>query len=166
MTERPNQDAQFLQLSSFDMASVAGQQYRIIVAPPPGPIPEQGYPVIYVLDGNAWAPMVAEIIRTNLDYGLLRQVVPAVVVGIGYPTEQPFDMASRYRDLTTPTNKSPRYFASYYGEGGGLDAMFNFIQDAVQPAIEARFPIDVKRKTLVGHSLGGHFVLRALMDHA
>lgn len=43
--------------------------------------------------------------------------------------------------------------------------MIRFVQERVKPHIEKRFPIDRTRQTLAGHSLGGLFTLRTLMDH-
>jgi predicted alpha/beta superfamily hydrolase len=158
-------DEPFLKLASHDLASAEGLSYRIIVAPPAGPAPAAGYPVIYVMDGNAWAPMVSEVIRTNLDFGGRSKVEPAVVVGIGYPIEGAFDMKRRPHDLTTltdlprpTTNVVPR-------NSGGYEAMISFVQERVKPDIEKRFPIDRTRQTLAGHSLGGLFTLRTLMNH-
>lgn len=147
---------------SHDLKSAEGLIYRIIVAPPAGPAPAAGYPVIYVMDGNAWAPMVSEIIRTNLDFGLRSKVEPAVVVGIGYPVEGAFDLSRRDWDLTTP---SPVPSDAGNSKIGGYDAMIRFVQEQVKPDIEKRFPIDRNRQALAGHSLGGLFTLRTFMNH-
>lgn len=39
--------------SRFDVASKAGQPYRIFVYVPDAPAPAAGYPVMYALDGNS-----------------------------------------------------------------------------------------------------------------
>jgi predicted alpha/beta superfamily hydrolase len=155
-------DSAFLSLSSHDLTSTEGLTYRIIVAPPSGPKPAAGYPVIYVMDGNAWTPMAAEVIRTNLDFGQTSKVEPAVVVGVGYPIDGVFDMKRRDWDLTTPTSVPAETEGS---DVGGYEAMIRFLQERVKPDIEKRFPIDRKRQTLAGHSLGGLFTLRTLMNH-
>jgi predicted alpha/beta superfamily hydrolase len=153
-------DAPFLSLTSHDLKSAAGLTYRIVVAPPIGPAPAGGYPVIYVMDGNAWAPLVSEIIRFNGENGVRSHVQPAVVVGIGYPIDAPFDMERRFDDLTTPTQMA----VPMGGKSGGYDAMADFVEQVVKPDIEKRFPIDRSRQTLVGHSLGGLFTLRTLLN--
>jgi len=158
-------DAPFLKLTSHDLTSVEGLVYRIIVGPPEGPAPAAGYPVIYVMDGNAWAPMVSEVIRTNLDFGMRSKVEPAVVVGIGYPIDGAFDMKRRPHDLTTKSNLPRPVSKVIPKDSGGYEAMVTFIQERVKPDIEKRFRIDRKRQVLAGHSLGGLFTLRTLMDH-
>lgn len=155
-------DAPLLKLTTHDLRSADGLTYRIIVAPPPGPSPKAGYPVIYVLDGNAWAPMVSEVIRTNVDFGFRSKVEPALVVGVGYPIDGPYDMVRRDWDLTTPTSVPADTGGS---KVGGYEAMARFIEQRVKPDIEKRFPIDRKRQTLAGHSLGGLFALRTLINH-
>jgi predicted alpha/beta superfamily hydrolase len=155
----------FLPIAAHDLQSAEGLTYRIIVAPPAGPAPAAGYPVIYVVDGNAWAPMMSEVIRTNLDFGLRSKVEPAVVVGIGYPIDGGFDMKRRLHDLTTPSNL-PRPVTNVIPiEGGGYEKMIRFVQERVKPDIEKRFRIDRARQALAGHSLGGLFTLRTLMNH-
>lgn len=158
----PTADARIPSFSVQDLESVDGLTYRIIVAPPAGPPPEAGYPVIYVMDGNAWTPMISEIIRTNLEFGTQSRVEPAIVVGIGYPIDGTFDMVRRDLDLTTATTVPADTGGS---KVGGYEATIRFIEQRVKPIVEKRFPIDVKRQTLAGHSLGGLFALRTLIDH-
>jgi predicted alpha/beta superfamily hydrolase len=155
-------DKPFLPIAAHDIESAEGLSYRIIVSPPAGPAPAAGYPVIYVVDGNAWAPMASEIIRTNLDFGTQAKVEPAVVVGIGYPIDGAFDLTRRTTDLTTPSSVPSDV---KWGKVGGYEAMIRFIQDRVKPDIEKRFRIDRTRQALAGHSLGGLFTLRTLMNH-
>lgn len=155
-------DARLPTFSVHDLISEEGLTYRIIIAPPAGPPPKAGYPVIYVLDGNAWTPMASEVIRTNLAFGLQAKVEPSIVVGIGYPIDGAFDLARRDFDLTTPTGVAADTGGS---KVGGYEAMARFIEQRVKPDIERRFPIDRRRQTLAGHSLGGLFALRTLFDH-
>jgi predicted alpha/beta superfamily hydrolase len=147
---------------THDLTSAEGLTYRIIVVPPVRPAPEAGYPVIYIVDGNAWTIMASEVIRTNLDFGIQAKVEPAVVVGIGYPTDSVFDLKRRTTDLTTPSAVASD---TKWGKVGGYEAMIRFIQERVKPDIEKRFPIDRGRQTLAGHSLGGLFTLRTLINH-
>src|SRR5690349_13034898 len=132
----------FLPITSHDMTSAEGGAYRVIVAPPGGPAPAKGYPVIYVVDGNAWAPLASEVIRTNLDFGLRSKVEPAVVVGIGYPIHGTFDMERRLHDLTTRSDRPRPVTREIPKNSGGYEKMIRFIQERVKPDIEKRFPID------------------------
>lgn len=154
-----------VKLRQMTLTSAAGSPYRIVIATPAGPPPAKGYPVIYVMDGNAWPGLIAEIIRTNLEFGMQSSVEPAVVVGIGYPINDAFDMKRRTLDLTSLSIPG-----SYGADGAGGDptggdvATMDFIDTVVKPAIEARFPIDRTRQTLMGHSLGGLYTLRTMFN--
>lgn len=124
-------------------------QYRILVAVPEGPAPQSGWPVIYALDGGStFATMVAAV-RQQGGKTVNTGVVPAVVVGIAYPTADGADSERRGRDLT-PT---------------GAEDFFRFIETSVKAEIEGRLPIDRRRQALFGHSFGGLFVLRTLFNH-
>ena len=144
------------------LKSASGAPYRIVVATPAGPAPAAGYPVIYVVDGNAWTDLVSEIIRTNVDWGIQSRVEPAVVVGIGYPTATAVDLVRRGLDFTSPATPGHPDPDVLPGPNGGDITLMNFIDNTVKPVIEARFPIDRTRQTLLGHSLGGLFTLEAL----
>jgi predicted alpha/beta superfamily hydrolase len=146
------------------LKSAAGAPYRIVVAAPAAPAPAKGYPVIYVVDGNAWTGIIAEIIRTNIEFGLQSAVEPAVVVGIGYPINDAFDMKRRTLDLTSPV--PPERVTPEIGNDptGGDIALMDFIDSVVKPTVQARFPIDRNRQTMMGHSLGGLFTLRTMFN--
>ncbi len=150
-------------LEQHMLRSAARSYYRIVIARPSGPAPVKGYPVIYVMDGNAWTVIVSEIIRVNGAFGVISKVEPAVVVGIGYPTADAFDIKRRSYDLVPPTPvDSPDLKSGDVEKVGGDDAMRDFIDSIVKPFVERRFPIDKERQTLMGHSLGGLFALQTL----
>jgi predicted alpha/beta superfamily hydrolase len=145
------------------MRSKSGAEYRIVIARPTGPPPAAGYPVIYVLDGNAWTALISEVIRTNLDYGDLSKTEPAVVVGIGYPKNDAFDRVHRCYDLTSPASDDGSISTELGVPGvGGDELLRDCIDSVVKPDVESNFPIDEHRQTLMGHSFGGLFTLRTL----
>ena len=142
-----------------------GRAYRILVARPAGPPPPAGFPVLYVLDGNAAFTTVAEAVRVQSRRTAATGVAPAVVVGIGYPTGGPYDETRRIRDFTTPADPSklpPRPDGSPWPANGGADAFLRFLVEEVKPAIARDLPVDPTRDALFGHSLGGLFVLHTL----
>ncbi|PWC60306.1 hypothetical protein TSH58_28660 [Azospirillum sp. TSH58] len=149
-------------MDHFDLrADRTGLDYRVFLVRPAEPPPPDGYPVIVLLDGNATVPMMETVIGPNPSepYG------SAVIVGIGYPTAEPFDILRRYRDLTPPTPPEfipPSRDGSSVIETGGRDDFLAFLETQVIPAVEARLPIDRRRRTLFGHSLGGLFSLYVL----
>ncbi len=137
------------------MKSREGLDYRIVISQPGGPPPPGGFPVVYVVDGNAWSGIAAEIARLDeLEVG------PAVVVGIGYPTDALLDNARRAYDLTPP---GPAPAAAAGLKIGGADVFLRFIEEIVKPAVGTACKVDPDRQVLFGHSLGGLFVVHTLL---
>ncbi len=128
------------------VSSATGREHRVFIAWPDSPAPATGFPVIYVLDANAWFSTVVETNRVLAGRPEGTGVRPAIIVGLGYPIESPFDNARRTADYTAP----------------GADAFLGFIENEVKPAVARDYSIDPAQQTLLGHSLGGHFVLRVL----
>jgi uncharacterized protein len=152
--------------SQFDLASkISGRTYRIFVYKPLIPAPPSGYSVVFVTDGNGIFPLAAA--QTAI-MGLAGKA--AIVVGIGYPTDdymQP--MMLRYRDLT-PVTEDKTLFPTQpplaeADQGGGSELFYRFITEELRPAISASYPIDAQQQTLYGHSLGGLFVLGVMFKH-
>lgn len=144
--------------ASFDMEA-NGIAYRIFTAVPVETAPEGGYPVVYMTDGNRMLPIAARLMAQN-------PALKAVVVGIGYPIDDPEEIIRlRYFDLTPPTpdHLIPAHFN--VPKTGGREAFFDFIETQVKPEIEKRFSIDRGKQALFGHSLGGLFTLYALFNH-
>ncbi|MFX3636750.1 MAG: alpha/beta hydrolase [Candidatus Pristimantibacillus sp.] len=140
-----------------------GREYRIFVSSPASPPPEEGYPVLYALDGNASFASLTEAMRlfSRSPHG----IEPAVVVSIGYDSNEPIATNQRFYDYTEQADSSelpPRPDGTAWPETGGADLFLAFIEEELKPAIERRFIIDRKRQALFGHSLGGLFVLHVL----
>lgn len=148
----------------FDLQSADGRPYRIFLAEPKSPPPVSGYAVFYVLDANAMFMTAVDAVR--FQHGL----IPAIVVGIGYPTDETIDQDRRYYDFT-PLTPPERILHSATeppvkeGGTGGEEKFFRFIQETVKPEIARHFKVDEKRQVIFGHSLAGRFVLHVLFTH-
>lgn len=144
----------------WDMPADDGQIYRIFVSfPSSGDAPDRGYPVLYVLDGNAMFAAFAEARRMQ-EYGDLGK---SIVVGVGYPTDDAYDIR-RLDDLTAALVDPPpahlREFAKY--KSGGRKKFLDFLTGKLRREITARYKVDPDRQSLFGHSFGGLFGLYAL----
>jgi predicted alpha/beta superfamily hydrolase len=142
----------------YDLKSkITGITYRVMVATPFRADPDIAYPVFYVLDGNQYFGSAAEAM-TRLS--TLKDVQPAIVVGIGYPTEDPTEVTRlREFDLTPSGSRVAR--ANGKMSGGG-DAFLKAIEEEIKPFVAAHYKIDPTRQILYGHSLGGLMALREL----
>ncbi|SEG46850.1 alpha/beta hydrolase [Paenibacillus sp. UNC499MF] len=140
------------------------REYRIFIAVPEGEPPASGFPVVYVLDANSVFGTMVEAVRVQSRAPQRTGVIPAIVVGIGYPTDGPFHPARHY-DFTRDIRVDELPFKLRDGERpehGGAEAFMAFIEEELKPAIEETYCIDRRRQTIFGHSLGGLFVLHLL----
>jgi predicted alpha/beta superfamily hydrolase len=146
-------------------SKISGRTYRIFVYKPLVPPPPSGYPVVFVTDGNGMFPLAAAQMALM---GLAGK--GAIVVGIGYPTDDYMrPMMLRYRDLT-PVTADKTLFATQpplaeADQGGASELFYRFITEELRPAVSASYPIDAQHQTLYGHSLGGLFVLGVMFKH-
>lgn len=152
-----DQGSQFYRFRMYKLDSVDGQRhYKIWVAVPNKPAPAQGYPILYLLDGNS---SLSRLNESQL-HGI-SQKNPAVLVFIGYDTPLPFDLAARSFDYT-PIKKDATEGSSMLSRGriGGGSATFRYLlEQKIIPQSEAALPINQAQRSLWGHSFGGLFVL-------
>jgi hypothetical protein len=142
--------------SQFDFVSqLNGLAYRVMIS---GPKTEPGktYPVLYVLDGNWYFRAASDTATWGSG-----PFEPAIVVGIGYPTED-YAEVRRRRALDLSVREEPKRFPD---GSGGCDTFLRMIEQDIKPFVASRHPIDPKRQMLYGKSLGGLAALRALLRY-
>lgn len=130
-----------------------------------GDKPINGYPVIYVLDGNAF--FTTSVAIAQLMRGRPNQASPKslMVVGIGYPISKNFDIKNRTHDYTVPSANYPKPKGEQISFGGA-DKFHQFISQELTPILNQKFGINANHRTLFGHSYGGLFGLYALYRHS
>lgn len=137
----------------------AGHRYCVSILRPAAPPPADGYPVLFLLDGNA-----AEQDLTKTGALATPEGRAVAIVTIGYDTDQRFEVTARAYDYTpalvpgTPEHDP----LDATRRSGGADGFLAFIQTTLLPAVERQIPVDRRRLGLWGHSYGGLFVLHAL----
>lgn len=149
--------------SSFVLKSKYTQhEYLIQVSIPSGEIPSQGFPVLYVLDGNAAFESAANIAK-SVGAGANRLgLSPVAIVAIGYPNQTTFDVEKRALDYTPKASAEFQQQAKY--EYGGADQFIQFIEKELKPEISARIQVNPQQQSLFGHSFGGLFVLHTFLS--
>lgn len=145
--------------SQLDLDSADGQRhYRLWVGKPDRPAPAAGYPVLWMLDGNA--------ALGALDREQLRRLAAGqapLLVAVGYQTEQRIERAGRTFDYTPALPGQAEQRDPLTGQpSGGVDAFFDLLTLRMRPMVAELAPIDLQRQTLWGHSYGGLAVLHAL----
>jgi predicted alpha/beta superfamily hydrolase len=147
-------------------SAIRERDYRLFVSVPARPAPAQGFPVVYLIDGNLHFGIAVDTMRIQACWPDVRD---AVIVGIGYPTGRVADaLTLRMDDLTTPLlqtmhetpwfQKMPPSPVGY----GKLDDYLRMLDEEVKPLVAGAVPVDPADQTLMGHSLGGLTTLHAL----
>ncbi|CAN7520940.1 alpha/beta hydrolase [Aquipseudomonas alcaligenes] len=145
--------------SSLKLDSEDGQRhYQLWIAKPKSPAPAGGYPVVWMLDGNA----AFGVLDAPLLQGLAKGDAP-LLVAIGYQTPQRIERNARTLDYTPRQPDKPGQRDPLTGQpSGGADAFLDLLLVKMRPAVAAQAPFDTTRQTLWGHSYGGLLVLHAL----
>lgn len=147
--------------STITLASQDGaRRYRLRVAIPERPAPKAGYPVAWMLDGNAALmdldpAFVAKLARTPR---------APVLVFVSHDNDLRIDGDARAYDYTPSRGGAgPQPDAAMPGRrNGGADALLTLLQQKALPELEAVAAVDRARQGLWGHSYGGVFVLHTL----
>lgn len=147
-------------------SDIRQRDYRLLVSIPNRPAPEQGFPVVYLIDGNLHFGIAVDTMRIQACWPDTRD---AVIVGIGYPTDRVADaLALRMDDLTTPL-REPMASTPWYRKMpqppngyGKLDDYLRMVDAEVKPRVAEVVGVDAADQTLMGHSLGGLTTLHAL----
>ena len=135
--------------SAVDLDSVDGQRhYRLWLGRPLQAPPAAGYPVVWMLDGNAAVGA--------LDESTLRRLADGdapLLVAIGYRTPLRIDRAGRTFDYTPASPGQADQRDPLNGlPSGGADAFLDLLRDGMRPAVAAQAPLDTARQTLAAAS--------------
>lgn len=148
---------------SFELQSeFTNYCYTIHVYVPDGVVPEQGFPVIYLLDGGWYFDFAKNIVKLQSRNHPKTCVQPSIVVAISHREE---DVRSRrFYDFTAPAKQyifPERTKGKHMDtkEYGGAEHFFTFLQQELKPRIYEDFVVNHEKETLYGHSLGGYFAI-------
>ena len=147
-------------------SDIRQRDYRLLVSIPNKPAPNEGHPVVYLIDGNLHFGIAVDTMRIQACWPDTRD---AVIVGIGYPTDSVADaLALRMDDLTTPLREamaSTPWFRKMppppHGYGK-MDDYLRMVDEEIKPRVAEIVNVDTSDQTLMGHSLGGLTTLHAL----
>ncbi|TBV06577.1 alpha/beta hydrolase [Stutzerimonas kirkiae] len=147
----------------FALDSADGlRHYRIDLGIPRKAPPAAGYPVAWLLDGNAALAELQEEWLAELVQG-----DPPLLVMVGYDTALRFDVRARTYDYTpAPAGQEGLLVEDSVRNraAGGAVAFRSLLEREVRPRVSARYALDSARQTLWGHSYGGLFVLDSLFS--
>lgn len=136
------------------------RHYKVWIGIPRKAAPKKGFPVLYMLDGNAAMAYLSENKLATIFAGS-----PPILVAIGYETHLPFDVKSRALDYT-PSGAGalpPQQATGYmHYPGGGSQAFRALLLKEIIPWAESIAASDPQQRAIWGHSFGGLFVLDTL----
>lgn len=131
------------------------RRYRLFIAVPEKPAPREGFPLVLLLDGNTtFKPAI-------------RQAPDAVIVAIGYSTDEKKEIVKRrFYDLTSyaPADKIPLREGMEAPKTGGEKEFRSIIEKKILPEIFKHLPVNRDNVTFFGHSLGGLFVMKSFLS--
>lgn len=143
------------QAVQYDFTSrLNARSYRLMISTPAKTDPKKSYPVLYLLDGNYHFAAAAN----GAIYSAANQSTdPAIVVGIGYPSDDFIDIRERrVLDLTPSVHPGDEH------RTGGGDMFLRVLLEEIKPFVASRHRIDDAREAIFGKSIGGLMVLRLL----
>lgn len=144
----------------YSLDSVDGlRHYRLWVGVPKRPAPASGYPVAYLLDGNAVVGALDDELLTQLDKGNA-----PLLVAIGTDTPLRIDRSARTLDYTPERDIAVQLDPLTNEPSGGADVFLDLVQQRIKPLVASHYHVDAQRQTLWGHSYGGLLVLHALLS--
>lgn len=144
---------------TFELRGADGYPYQIYVSKPKDAAPTGGFPVLYVLDGNA---MFAGFAETRRILSMEKSdVSKSIIVGVGFKTDMPYSERRLY-DFTGGPPPPPWDAAFAKIPNGGWDKFLDFLTGPLRTEIGRRYPINAERQALFGHSLGGLLAVHAL----
>lgn len=166
-------------------SAINGEPYTLLIHVPLTPPPPNGYPVLYVLDGDFLFGMASDISMTIGDpshtpavvaigHGLLENMDAVARYSNRKPGDNsPVNLADigialnkfRFHDLTlpvAPNHRAPDWTGLTPDDVGGVDDFLKVIETEIKPKVAAAIPVNKADEAIFGHSIGGLAVLRAL----
>ncbi len=135
-------------------SDVLGEERTILVRTPAGyEAGNQRYPVLYMTDGDGHIGHTGATIEFLSRNGRMSELI---VVGITN-TDRTRDLSPTHVKTTNPDGKLQ------FPTSGGGDKFLKFIETELIPDIEKRYRVQPYR-ILAGHSLGGLFVVHAMVS--
>ncbi len=143
-----------------------GYVYEIKISYPTGPVPEDGYPVYYILDGSMYFHLAREIVRLQSKNTVKTSIPQAIIIGICHQGKDKEIVSQRFLDFTPPAASyvyPDRLKGKDIGLHGGAEKFLTFLAEELMPKIESMYKINKQKKALFGHSLSGLFTMWAML---
>ncbi len=138
--------------------------YRVTIAIPKERAPKEGYPVLYVLDGNAYGVLFENVVTLQSRRTEKTSVPLSVIVSIGYDQEAVFPSLRVY-DFTPPSdvmNLPEHPSGKPWPPFGGAEDFLEVLK-GIKEIVRELLDVNVDQQLIFGHSLGGLFLVQTLI---
>jgi|LSQX01.1.fsa_nt_gb predicted alpha/beta superfamily hydrolase len=126
-----------------------------------GPEPESGYPVLFVLDGDAYFSTVASFAQGLANSPAKDTTMSLLIVGVGYSADNLLDIKQRSLDYTPPLREDATdEERSKYGQG---DRFYQFLNQELMDYLATQYTLDLSQLAIYGHSFGALYGLYELL---
>jgi len=132
--------------------------YSMMVYYPHSVLPSYAVPVVILLDGWWYGDMMEKEIHRLAADGT---IPPCMLVSLNYRDEN--GDTYRQKDYMYPY---PDSSSTYYEGGKQGDKLYRFITTDLFDTLAHRYLVDTNQRYILGHSLGGLFVLYSTLDNA
>lgn len=160
--QRPVARAAMATTARWMQARAIGDSFAIQVAVPARYAMDttRRYGVLYVLDGDKSFGLARDLVDW-LSWSGANEVVPLIVVGIGYGGAEAEWWQKRSRDLT-PTKDRSRIWGDW-PQAGAAGAFQAFLETELIPAVEREYRTRSDQRIVAGVSFGGLFATRSIL---
>jgi predicted alpha/beta superfamily hydrolase len=141
-------------------SSILGEERTLYIRTPSKMRPHETFPVMYVLDGEAFIEMASgQVEYLSESY----KIIPSMIVVAIENTDRTRDLTPTHFNIT-PDGKPDTSATAFGRNSGGGEKFLQFIKEELMPYIESHYPAS-PFKTLAGHSLGGLMAVHCLVNH-
>lgn len=148
--------AQFSTRHVIDTSAIVGDRFDLYISTPPGYHADSTYRVVYYLDANILSGRKLRRLLAAPEFNQILQQV--VFIGIGHKGNY---RACRNRDFLLPRKNGSRE-TMLQSKRGQAERFYMYLKQELIPTINETFHTDSGKNSIIGHSLGGLFVVYAL----
>lgn len=135
--------------------------YPIEVFAPNATPPKEGFPVLFVLDGQRYSQMIFHAMENQIRNSAKTLVEPMMIVSVGHQAEdfvnrRFFDFTPPAEQYEFPLRRGKRMPEVPVGNGENFK---HFIEEELFPFIKENYNVNDNAFSLFGHSLGGLYSL-------
>lgn len=126
-----------------------------------GPKPDSGYPVLFVLDGDAYFSSVVTFAKALSQSPAKDNALSLLIVGVGYSADNLLDIKQRSLDYTPPLREdATEEERKSYGQG---DRFYEFLNYELTDYLAINYELDLSQLAIYGHSFGALYGLYDLL---